>query len=439
MKLKRTLSILTAVVLAATSLSACSQSGSSSSAGSQAASSAAQNKTITYMSMWNENEAQATVAKQAIEEFKAANPGVTVNVQWGGRDIRKTLKSAIDADQQVDVIENSPDWLYPNLGKNYLVNLDKYMDKTYPTTSGKAFKDTLLPAMTSFAKTYNGESSFYFVPNQPSVACIFYNKDLFKKAGIDKAPNTWDEFVAACAKLKAAGIPALTVDDAYYGLLYGQYLAEAKGDEWVGKLTSDKTGDLWSDPMVKQFANAFGDLAKNGYFTSTTGSNKYPAAQQEFALGKAAMYLNGSWFPNEVATTAGADFNWGAMAFPNVPNGKENNTTMMVISQGYAISSKSKNPDLSFSLITYFMNQKSQQAFADKASCIPCTVGSTWPKALKDVEPMFKSMTKTFCWGGMKNSDSDFCPVIDSNFAKLISGKVTADNFVSDLQKKAKR
>lgn len=433
MRVKNIISVMAAATIAASSFSGCAGATTNSS------SKAVQNKTITYMSMWNENESQAAVAKQAIADFEAATPGVTVKVTWGGRDIRKTLKSTIDANQQVDVIENSPDWLYPNLNTKYLLKLDDYMSKTYPTTDNKAFKDTLLPAMTKFASTYAGDNSYYYVPNQPSVAAIFYNKDLFKKAGITTVPSSWDEFLAACAKLKAAGIAPLTVDDAYYGLLYGQYLAEAKGDVWTGQLISDKTGEKWSDPAVSQLAKAFEELYKKGYFTATTGSDKYPAAQQELALGKAAMYMNGSWFPNEVASTAGADFNWGVMAFPNVPNGQYNNKTMMLISQGYAICSNSKDPDLAFSLITYFMDQKSQQAFADKAACIPCTVGSTWPKALKDLEPMFSNMSGTFTWGGAKDSDSDFSSVVDGNFAKLISGKMTSDQFVSDLKTKAKR
>ena len=47
-----------------------------------------------------------------------------------------------------------------------------------------------------------------------------------------------------------------------------------------------------------------------------TATNKYPAGQQEFALGEAAMYLNASWMPSEVADTAGEDFPWGVLRVP---------------------------------------------------------------------------------------------------------------------------
>ena len=58
-----------------------------------------------------------------------------------------------------------------------------------------------------------------------------YNKDLFDKAGLDadKPPKTWDEFLAACDKLKAAGIAPVGggIQDGYWGEWYfGHALAQ---------------------------------------------------------------------------------------------------------------------------------------------------------------------------------------------------------------------
>ena len=58
-----------------------------------------------------------------------------------------------------------------------------------------------------------------------------YNKDLFDKAGLDadNPPKTWDEFLAACDKLKAAGIAPVGggIQDGYWGEWYfGHALAQ---------------------------------------------------------------------------------------------------------------------------------------------------------------------------------------------------------------------
>lgn len=245
--------------------------------------------------------------------------------------------------------------------------------------------------------------------------------------------------LGACEKIKAAGFAPLTVDDAYYSLLYGQYLCQMKGDKWAAQLVMDKTGKLWSDPAVLQMAKAFSELHTKGYFSKTSGSNVYPAAQQEVALGTTAMYLNGSWFPNEVAKTTGPDFNWGAMAFPNLPGATEQNTKMCMISQGYAINAKSENPDDAFELITYLMSAEAQQGLSDTTACIPTTTDATWPKQLTDVKDLFSNMSGTFTWAGGMDSDADFSAVLRTDFAKLISGSMTPEQFVSDMQTKAVR
>ena len=292
--------------------------------------------TVTFWSMWNETEPQAEVIKSAIDEFKTANPDVTLNVQWNGRDIRKTLKAALDSAQSIDIFEADPNWITKNLGLDYVLKLDDYYGKTYATTNGKVFKDILVPALVKWISALSKDQGLYYVPNQAFVVCMFYSKDVFQKAGIDKMPQSWDELLAACEKLKTAGIAPITVDDAYYELLMGQYLGTLKGDAWVSQLMQDKTGEMWKDPAVVQFAKAFEDLYKKGYISKNAASNKYPAGQQELALGKAGMYLNGTYLPNELVGTTGADFKWGEFAFPNLPNAVENNTAMQFGAQGYA-------------------------------------------------------------------------------------------------------
>ena len=57
----------------------------------------------------------------------------------------------------------------------------------------------------------------------------------------------------------------------------------------------------WDDPSVLAVAKAYEDFAKKGYFSESIASNVWPAGQnQELAAGTAAIYLNGSWLPNEV-------------------------------------------------------------------------------------------------------------------------------------------
>ena len=104
-------------------------------------------------------------------------------------------------------------------------------------------------------------------------------------------------------------------------LIPNNYLARLAGSDAIAAMSADAADEGWQSEQVKQAFEAMEQLAP--YMSPQTATNKYPAGQQEFALGEAAMYLNASWMPSEVADTAGEDFPWGFFGFPEVEGGVE--------------------------------------------------------------------------------------------------------------------
>ena len=62
--------------------------------------------------------------------------------------------------------------------------------------------------------TNSRDGKIYASSMEGQVIGYFYNKDLFKQAGITEPAKTWDEFFQQCDKLKAAGITPLSMDTA---------------------------------------------------------------------------------------------------------------------------------------------------------------------------------------------------------------------------------
>lgn len=389
-------------------------------------------KKIVYWAQWAENETQATVLKGAIERFEKDHPDCTVEVNWAGRNVRDILKTSMDSGIQIDIVESGFDRLAP-IGSEYYLDLTDYVKKY-------DLEKELLPSMSIFAKSLSPDKeSWLYLPEQPFIGDMFYNKDIFTEAGITTPAADWDTFLSDCQKIKDAGYDPLTVDDAYLQVLYGQYLALEKGQDWVGELLTDKTGAMWSDPAVKQMAEAWYDFAKKGYFASSVGSNVFPAAQNgEFAVGKAAMYFNGSWVPNEVHDITGDEFNWGTMYYPQVPNATLAYETPQIGCQAFAIPKNSKYPEEAFQLCMSFLSVETQQAFADEAQCIPVVNGCTWPTNLSDVKTIMESAKDTIVWGAAPQTDADIVPIVNDAFSQLISCKITPDEFVSTLQSQIK-
>ena len=101
---------------------------------------------------------------------------------------------------------------------------------------------------------------------------VYYRKDIFEANGIS-VPTTWDEFVAACATLKAAGVTPITIGSKYLWTTAGvfDYLnLRTNGYEFHMALTK---GEIpYTDPRVHAVFDKWDELVKPGYFLENHAS-----------------------------------------------------------------------------------------------------------------------------------------------------------------------
>ena len=184
------------------------------------------------------------------------------------------------------------------------------------------------------AELYKVDGKIYGVPLHLSSWVVFYNNKLFDQAKITP-PKTWDELMAACVKLKAAGITPFdaTVQDGWRGFIWFEELLLRTDPDAYMKLHNGEIG-YTSDPVKKVFA-LWEDLYAKGYFTPATSNEEV----LNFARGDAAMYLMGDWAIQNIkegGMTPGDDF--GAFVMPNVdpslPPAVINEGSPIVVSTG---------------------------------------------------------------------------------------------------------
>lgn len=388
-------------------------------------------KKIVYWSMWNEVEPQGQVIKEAINDYMKKYDDIVVEVNWNGREIRKTLQPALDNNQEIDLWDEDLERTIRNWGK-YALALDDYVANSYDNTDGKPYQDVVMKSLLDLSKTYSEDGKIYAIPYQPFTFLIMYNKDHFAKAGITKTPETWNEFKEVCAKLKAAGFIPLTVDDAYVDILYGYQVARYKGSDWVKSLVLD---GLWDDPTVLRAARDWEEIYKLGYLSPNVAGNKFPQGQQEIANGEVSMYLNGTWLVNEVMPTTGPDFPWGQFAYPTVPGGIGKLYDLNYGGQSFQINKNSKYPDEVFNLIVHLTTGQWDKELAEKTYGVPMANTTDWPIQLTDAKEIFSKLGVCYPWAAGLQYNTDKAPVIASAFTKLITGQITSEQFVAEVKK----
>ena len=144
-------------------------------------------------------DADAAVMKAAGKAFEDANPGVTVKVEaisWG--DGYAKVLAAAAAKKGPDVFTGGLSWGISAGNKGALADLRALGVANYvqPKVPVQIYK-----ALVGYKST-----KVYAVPFDLTLMMMFYDKTTLKNAGITSTPDTIDEFNAAAAKLKAAGV-----------------------------------------------------------------------------------------------------------------------------------------------------------------------------------------------------------------------------------------
>jgi multiple sugar transport system substrate-binding protein len=151
-----------------------------------------------------------------------------------------------------------------------------------------AVKSDLLDAFVK-SGTYNGK--LYGMPDLSSARALFYNKDLFSKAGISKPPTTWAEFETDAKKITALGGGVVG-----YAMPLGPEEAQAEFSIWMfNNHGTWKQGKQWTinSPKNLQTLEFMRKLALTDKVTQPDPgkTNRTDGAFPLFTSGKAGMIV----------------------------------------------------------------------------------------------------------------------------------------------------
>ena len=266
------------VAALAVTLAACSSSGSGS--GSDAKGSAGP-VTITY---WDTSNAtnEAPTYQALVKKFEAANPDIKVNfVNVPFDQAQNKLQTAMGAKGAPDAFRSEVGWTSAFAKAGFLEPLDG----TPALADASAFQPSLIQQATYEGKVYGA-------PLVTDTLGLLYNKALFAKAGITKAPTTWDELKADAALVKEkAGADGffMRAGDGYYAMpfLFGE------GTDMVDAKAKKITVN--SPEAVKAIETYQSLFTAPGTVKADVTTDSYAHMMDAFNTGKVAAIIQGPW------------------------------------------------------------------------------------------------------------------------------------------------
>lgn len=260
--------------------------------------------------------------------FEKKNPTIHINIQSASyNDYWTKLKTRVAGNQTPDTFELNYENFVTYAAAGTLLDLNKTSakDKTFKKSVyyGKAYD------------VFNLKGKQYGVPVSFSTVVLFYNKDLFKAAGVDLPDSTWDwsDEAAASAALKAK-LPADTYADFQPTQFWEFYkvLGQAGGQF----LSADKKKALFNKQPGINALNWLVGKSAAGY-TPTKAQMGTLDDGAMFKAGKLAMWHSGIWMFD---ANKDVPFGWDIAVEPGgVTPGNH------FFSNAIVASAKSKNPD----------------------------------------------------------------------------------------------
>jgi multiple sugar transport system substrate-binding protein len=292
--------------------------------------------TITIWSLDDANQPALNLAR----EFDELEPGIKVEyreIQFD--DVVSEAMRAFATGQAPDIIavDNPEHALFAARGA--------FLDITDRIAASEVINpENYFPGPLN-SVTWDGK--LYGVPKATNTIALYYNKDLYAKAGITEPPTTWDELVEVSRKLND---PANNI----YGLAFSakaneegtfQFLPWAQmgggGYDNINAPGAVKALEIWKTILDEKLASP--DTLTRGQWDSTGTFNS----------GNAAQVISGPWELNRMLEEA--KFDWGVALLPTETEGGTRSSAMGDFN--WAIFASTKHPDEAFKALEYFASQ----------------------------------------------------------------------------------
>lgn len=229
----------------------------------------------------------------------------------------------------------------------------------------------------SAAEIWQVNGKQYGLPFRMGIEGIWYNKDMFAKAGITSPPTTFDELNAAVTKLKAINVIPIAVGAGDKWPAAHWWYNFALRDCSVDTLKKATTDKVFDDPC---FVKAGQDLKTfidtkpfQPNFIATPGQNDPTSANGLLANGKAAMELMGDWNRGTLDTVATdkaklAQF-LGWFPVPAISGSPGDPKAALGGGDGFACSKKAPAECVEF--LKYIASPEVQKGYAETGTGLP--------------------------------------------------------------------
>lgn len=385
---------------------------------------------LLLMNGWGGTGADHVAMRDIYTGFMEENPDIRLIL-----DSSPDISITIDKGEEMLAVDRMPDVLSTNgyedfvkyaVGKGYALDLIPYLEKEEGLSE-------CIPA--SVLESQMEDGALYTVPDVVELSGYWYNKEIFRQAGIEKNPETWEEFWAMCQQLQNWSekeqnqVVPVVMEAGQAAFAFTGARIAGEGREGLKML--EKKPENFQHPAIEA---ALKDLIRiyeySGNMSTSLNEND---ALDAFNKGKAAMYFNGAWANVMISSKIPAGFS-------NYPEG----VCLETITSGYVLSNTQgeKKTEAAIRFLKYILSEEVQRRILRETKQVPVNQNISYldfkeelPLLIEAVETSKKAEIKVqslrSAWG------AEIVDWMQEHIGSLLDGSVTVEEYLQLLNQAA--
>jgi N-acetylglucosamine transport system substrate-binding protein len=386
------------------------------------------------------------------EEYAKAHESM-YKERYPKADIRHSATQEISKTLQPRFVDGSPPDVVNNSGagsidfnglvsQNALADLSELLDAPSLDVAGKKVRETLLPGAVEVG-SYDGKP---LVLNYAyTVYGIWYSTKLFRERGW-QYPKTWDDHIALCRTIKAAGIAPWTYAGKHPRYMSWPVIATAikLGGVDVAMKIDNLEPNAWKSDAMKTSADAWHQIVKDGFILSGSSGLDHKQSQTEWCRGNAALISCGSWIENEQKEVTPPGFDMAVAPTPSL--GPADKLPFAAIrgtaGEPFIVPAKAKNKQGGLEYLRVMLSKKGATDFTKKVSSLTIVQGSTegvdLPVGLRSVVAALDASGQDgFNWVYQQYYRKLERTLVDAACGKFFTGAIGPTEFLDECQRGA--
>lgn len=358
-----------AAAMAAVMLTGCAKSGEQAQSGKtetgaqteqeKAQTAASGEETVITMSHWG-SETDVKTYRERADLYEASHPGVKIEINYMPSDHIQKLNTMFAGGTAPDIVVLAED-VHSFSSRGLLLPLDDYV--------AEAGLDVAKRVGQTAVETYTYEGKLYGIADRGGSMVLFYNKDMFDKAGLDypTADWTWEDMLAAAKALTGGSGEEETwgfgTETWWPYWMNWVYQAGGRVIDENGKLVLNSPESVKGLTFLQELTTVH-DIMPTREEYANMGSGA--SSGTVFAQGRIGMVGNGLWFFSNLQDV---DFNYDVVEM----FGGEKKVTAP-FGSAMTIAATCKHPDIAFDIINFMTDVEAQNIIVKNLEDAPANL-----------------------------------------------------------------